>query len=153
MKRAPMPRKRAKPRRTTSPRCSSQRCKKRAEIRGLCISHAENRADRLFSRWVRDRDGRCTAAGVLDGECKGILQAAHIVGRRNHAVRYDPHNCWTACAAHHYTIDQHGQEAAKHLWAKAVLEDTTWDYEWLMWHARRPVKRRASIEEMLSRAL
>ena len=118
-----LPRKRPKPRRTTSPRCSNQRCKKRAEIRGLCVSHAEQRADRLFSRWVRDRDGRCTAAGVLDGECKGTLQAAHIVGRRNHAVRYDPRNVHALCAAHHYTVDQHGQEHAKHRWAENAVFD------------------------------
>ena len=70
MKRSPIKRKATTKRRTTPPRCSVQRCNKRAEIRGWCISHAEQRADRLFSRWVRDRDDRCTAAGVLDGECR-----------------------------------------------------------------------------------
>lgn len=149
MKRSAMPRKRTAPRRTTSPRCANQRCKKRAEIAGLCVSHAEQRADRLFSRWVRDTDGRCTAAGVLAGECKGILQAAHIVGRRNYSVRFcvSPRNVWSLCAAHHYTVDQHGQEHAKYRWALAVLGAD--DYDVLMEIAARRGNRREATFDAL----
>ena len=136
-------------RRTTSPRCKTQRCKKRAELYGWCISHAEQMADRRFSRWIRDRDGKCTAAGVLDGECRGILQAAHIVGRRNHSCRYSPENVHALCAAHHYTVDQHGQEGAKWDWAMEVLGIER--YEILMTAARfTPTKRRAAIEAYLA---
>lgn len=149
MKRSPPPRKRTTKRRTTSPRCSVQRCDKPAEIRGWCITHAERRADRLFSRFVRDRDGRCTAAGVLDGECRGILQAAHIVGRRNYAVRFEPCNVHALCAAHHYTVDQHGQENAKYRWALSALEPSIWDYDELMHNAGLMTKRRQAIEEAL----
>ena len=114
----------------------------------MCISHAEQRADRLFSRWVRDRDGRCTAAGVLSGECKGILQAAHIVGRRNHAVRFFQANVHTLCAAHHYTVDQHGQEHAKYRWACAVLGGDD-RYDALMSFAAGPMARRTAVDDAL----
>jgi hypothetical protein len=148
VKRTPIKRKRATPRRTTTPRCTIRGCNKPAKIRGWCVSHAEQVADRLFSRWVRDRDGRCTAAGVLDGECKGILQAAHIVGRRNHSVRFSPSNVHSLCAAHHYTVDQHGQESAKYRWGCACLGAEFFDV--LMAEAAVLVKRVHAIEEALS---
>lgn len=147
MKRTELRRKRPTKRRTTTPRCSVQRCSNRAEIRGWCISHAENRADRLFSRWVRDRDGRCTAAGVLDGECRGILQAAHVNGRRKYSVRFDVRNVISLCAAHHYLVDQHGHEAEKRLWATSVLGQA--EYDRLMLDALVHTKRRQAIEEAL----
>jgi hypothetical protein len=144
----PIKRRRTTKRRTTTPRCSVRGCNKPAKIRGWCVSHAEQVADRLFSRWVRDRDGRCTAAGVLDGECKGILQAAHVVGRRNHAVRFNNQNVHALCAAHHYTVDQHGQENAKYRWASSVIGEKP--YVWLMDYAHKPVKRILAIEDALS---
>ena len=143
-----MKRKRSTPRRTTSPRCTTRSCTKRAEIHGLCVSHAEQRADRLFSKWVRARDGRCTAAGVLGGECKGMLQAAHIVGRRNHSVRFDPSNVHALCAAHHYTVDQHGQENAKYRWACHVLGAEGHERLMSVW-ANQGTKRRTSIDNAL----
>jgi hypothetical protein len=148
VKRTPIKRKRATPRRTTTPRCTIRGCKKPAKIRSWCVSHAEQTADRLFSRWVRDRDGRCTAAGVLDGECKGILQAAHIVGRRNHSVRFEPYNVHSLCAAHHYTVDQHGQEHAKQRWIQANVKPGTLDD--LHERAHQLTKREASVANALS---
>lgn len=127
MKRTPITRKRAKPRRTTSPRCANRQCNKRAEIRDLCVSHAEQRADAAFSIAIRNRDACCTAAAVLETSCIGVLQAAHIVGRRNQSVRYDPANVHTCCAAHHMTVDQAGQEHAKVSWAVSILgEEGYW---------------------------
>lgn len=147
MKRSPMPKRRTTPRRTTSPRCSSQRCKKRAEVLGLCISHAEQRADRLFSRYVRDRDGRCTGAAVLGGDCNGILNAAHGVGRRNYTLRYSPENVWALCSKHHMVVDQHGQEHAKYQWLTHVLGRI--GYELLMTEACIITKRRTAVEDYL----
>jgi hypothetical protein len=144
---APIKRRRTTKRRTTTPRCTVRGCNKPAKIRGWCVSHAEQVADRLFSRWVRDRDGRCTAAGVLDGECKGILQAAHYVGRRNHTLRYDGYNVHALCAAHHYTVDQHGQEHAKHRWILAAVGRGTHDL--LVRDAGIITKRQDSIEGAL----
>jgi hypothetical protein len=145
---APIKRRRTTKRRTTTPRCSVRSCNTRAEIRGWCIKHAEAVADRLFSKWVRARDGGCTAAGVLEGECKGILQCAHVNGRGKKSVRFDPRNSHTLCAAHHYTVDQHGREAEKRLWASSVLGATSYDL--LMDDALELGNRRQATEEALS---
>jgi hypothetical protein len=143
--------KRATPRRTTSPRCRKQRCNKRAEIDDLCVTHADDLAWHLFSKFVRERDGRCTAIGVIDsflGECQGGPQAAHIVGRRNQRVRFDPLNVHTLCMAHHMTVDQSGQEHAKYAWAVAVLGED--GYDALMQRARKPLDRRVAIRAALA---
>lgn len=142
-----LPKKRAKPRRTTSPRCARQRCNKRAEILGLCVSHAEERAWEEFSTWIRQRDARCTAAWVLDTPCLGRLQAAHIVGRRNQAVRYDPANVHAACQGHHMMIDQAGAEHAKYRWAMSLLGEE--GYEALMQRAAVMGDRREAIRRQL----
>lgn len=113
MKRTPLKRKRATPRRTTSPRCASLRCNKPGSP--LCVTHTEQRADRLFSLYVRNRDGACTANFPHD--CDGFLQAAHIIGRRNQSVRYDPRNVHALCRAAHMLVDQHGREGIKYQWA------------------------------------
>lgn len=132
----------------TAERCKSQRCKKRAEIEGLCVSHAERLADARFSWAVRYRDARCTAAGVLNGDCNGGLQAAHIVGRRNHSLRYDPRNVHALCQRHHMTVDQHGQEGAKYRWAVSILGED--GYDQLMFDAIAITDRRESIREALA---
>lgn len=147
-----LPKKRSKPRRTTSPRCRKQRCNKRAEIDDLCITHADDKAWTAFSLYVRERDGRCTAAGVIDsflGGCEGKLQAAHIVGRRNQAVRFDPENVHALCMAHHMTVDQAGREHGKYAWAVSVLGPE--GYEALMERARPTVDRREAIRAALER--
>jgi hypothetical protein len=145
-----LPKKRSKPRRTTSPRCRKQRCNKRAEIDDLCVTHADDEAWHLFSKYIRDRDARCTAAGVLEsfmGGCEGGLQAAHIVGRTNQRVRYDPLNVHALCMAHHMTVDQSGREHAKYAWAVAVLGED--GYEDLMARARPRLDRREAIRAAL----
>lgn len=131
----------------TVPRCLNRQCKKRAEIENLCITHAERKADTKFSLRIRERDRRCTAKDILPGDCHGVLQAAHIVGRRNHAVRYDPENVHALCARHHYTVDQHGQEGAKYVWASRLLGEDGW--ERLMARSQRMGNRRESVREAL----
>lgn len=121
MKRTPLPRTRLKPRRTTSPRCTMRGCKKPQRVSTWCVTHGEREADRQFSLFIRARDGRCTAAGVLEGGCKGNLQAAHVIGRTNKTVRFDERNVHSLCQAHHMTVDQHGQEHAKWIWATSIL--------------------------------
>lgn len=112
--------KRTKPRRTTSPRCETQRCKKPAKIEGRCITHAEREADRLFSLWIRDRDQRCTYADLMGAsDCKGPLQAAHVYSRRYMATRYNPANVHALCAGHHLMVDTH--QAHKDEWAIARI--------------------------------
>jgi hypothetical protein len=147
MKRSPMPKRRTTKRRTTSPRCTVRGCNDIARIRGWCPKHAEQVADRAFSRWVRTRDDRCTAVGVIDHDCAAGLQAAHIVGRRRSATRFDPLNVWSLCPAAHRHVDQHGSEHAKYRWAVAVLGED--GYRDLMERASQPSKRNTAIEEAL----
>jgi hypothetical protein len=148
MKRTPLKSKAAKPKRTTSPRCKRQRCNKRAEIEGMCVSHAEEEADQSFQTWVKQRDGwMCTAVGVLPHTCLPVMQAAHIVGRRNHTVRYDPQNVHCLCLAAHKLVDQTGREHAKYRWAVSILGED--GYADLMDRAIPITDRRLSIEMAL----
>lgn len=145
-----LPRRRATPRRTTSPRCVRQRCNRRAEIADLCVPHAEVAADTAFSAYVRGRDRGCTAVGVLPSTaCSGDLQAAHIVGRGNHATRYDPQNVHALCAAHHMRVDQSGREDAKYRWAIDRLGND--GYGELMIRASALVKRRTAVDDAYER--
>lgn len=68
------------------------------------------RADHLFSEYIRKRDGKCLRCGKTD-----TLQCAHIIGRRNHHLRYDPQNAITLCYACHI-----------HWWHKEPLEAANW---------------------------
>lgn len=53
-------------------------------------------ADIWFSKAVRARDGHCVYCGnTQTNEC------AHIIGRRNKAVRWDMMNAVTLCHYHH----------------------------------------------------
>jgi hypothetical protein len=54
-------------------------------------------ADKYFSLFIRQRDGKCVASG----EHAGSLQCAHLVGRSYKAVRTDPANAVALCAKHH----------------------------------------------------
>ena len=93
---APIARKRVKPRRTTTPRCSTGRCKKPAKIAGYCQSHATTQADRMFSRWMRDTHGPCWNCGADTS-----LQWAHVHSRRYRAIRWSVKNSTVLCASCH----------------------------------------------------
>lgn len=133
MKRSPMPRKRTTKRRPPPVTCSVRSCKRRpvkGSVRLMCVQHLEQRADRLFSLWVRARDGRCTypvgtgSSRFLDHprcEVTEGLQAAHYIGRRNKRVRFDPWNVHALCPKHHVMVDQHGREGAKGVWIRSVI--------------------------------
>ncbi len=69
-------------------------------------STLRNRADKLFSLWVR-RDGKCSIVIHPYCKCGGVLQCAHIITRGTTALRYDPMNAIPLCAAHHRWFHQH----------------------------------------------
>jgi hypothetical protein len=70
-------------------------------------------ADRIFSRYIRDRDGHCQASGEMF-PCKGTIQCAHIIPRRYGVIRCDPDNAIALCASHHI------------YWTHRPLEWTDW---------------------------
>ena len=145
----PLPRKRkGKPRRTTSPRCTIRGCKRRAEIDDWCVFHAEPRVDAMFSVWVRERDRVCTGARPLPStRCTSDLQAAHGVGRTNRTTRFDPRNVHALCSAHHQLVDQNGREGHKKVWLvdRLGLEE----YDRLMSESVATTDRRLAIQAAL----
>jgi hypothetical protein len=65
--------------------------------RGLAlVGIKRDQADVWFSKAVRLRDGCCVRCGTTE-----TLQAMHIVGRRNKAVRWSLDNAAAGCAACH----------------------------------------------------
>ena len=69
------------------------------------------KADKHFSLWIRDRDGRC-----LHPNCKrtsAMLQNSHFIGRATKSTRYDPDNCITLCWLCHYKDKMIGFEYQK----------------------------------------
>lgn len=127
MKRTPLKKKRDKPRRQTLPRCAHRGCKQIARLYGWCISHADSHAWTMFSKYIRRRDGRCTAAGLGGFGCTGVLQAAHIIGRNNKTLKFDPRNVHAACAGHHRWLDSSGREGHKRIWATRILGEEGYD--------------------------
>jgi hypothetical protein len=151
MKRSAMPRKRATPRRTTSPRCSNRQCSKPARIEEWCTTHAQREADRLFSLFVRERDNGCTFYS-LDAERRphgGPLQAAHGEPRGNHATRYDERNVHAVCRDHHMLLDRGSKHALKAAWLTSILG--TEGYLDLVDDALVPASKYVAIAEALQR--
>lgn len=77
----------------------------------------ERRADRLFSEFIRNRDGRCVIANAesylmndvpySDEGCWGELEVHHLFSRRFKATRWDPRNGASVCSAHHAWLHAH----------------------------------------------
>jgi len=77
--------------------CMFLRCRKRPFADGMCRRHAVEEADRLFSLYIRRRDGRCTACGSTRD-----LQCSHHISRARVWTRWDVRNATTHCARCHY---------------------------------------------------
>ena len=65
------------------------------------IKTLREKADKLFSLYIRERDGRCITCGSTEN-----LQCSHYYGKKARAaVRYNPFNAHAQCAkchqAHH----------------------------------------------------
>lgn len=106
-----------------------------------------NKADGLFSRYIRERDRTCQAAGHAkrggNDECSGVLQCAHLISRRPGylATRHDPDNAVALCEGHHvfftnhplewddWVTDRIGSEAWALLRAKAKASKGSPDYQ------------------------
>ena len=62
----------------------------------------KRKADGLWSRAIRDRDGRCMAADYWpDIRCAGSLQAMHLIPRMYLSTRWEMWNGAAGCGAHH----------------------------------------------------
>lgn len=87
------------------------------------------RADAMFSKYIRERDGECRAGGTDETECSTVLQAAHIVSRRFRAIRWDEANAIALCTAHHLKFT-----LSPDMW-RAWLRDNDFDWDALYWLA------------------
>ena len=69
----------------------------------------EKQADRLFSAFIKKRDGDCMVSyRRLDlGSCYGRLECAHLIRRGFHSIRWDPRNAVALCAGHHAYFTEH----------------------------------------------
>ena len=70
------------------------------------------KADTLFSRHVRERDGRCVYPDCPVTDTKK-LQCSHFFARAISATRYDPDNADALCYKHHYGDRIRGWEYLK----------------------------------------
>lgn len=62
-------------------------------------------ADRVFSQYIRKRDGKCLRCGsIVQFNDKGLPithQNSHYYGRGKESTRFDPENCDTLCHGCH----------------------------------------------------
>lgn len=70
-----------------------------------------DKADKIFSEYIRLRDKHCLRCGKLGEGTKNIngLQCSHFYSRRNESVRFDEENADTLCVGCHHewgTIDR-----------------------------------------------
>jgi transcription elongation factor Elf1 len=94
------------------------------------------KADRLFSEYIRKRDGRCTRCGS-----QSFNQCSHHLSRRYLAVRFDPRNATTHCRSCHLFVSMRpleheevilgliGAEVYAELKRIALANDAPPDYE------------------------
>lgn len=65
------------------------------------------KADVEFSKWIRNRDGRCMRCGTINN-----LTCSHFWVRQHSATRYDPDNCvavcWMPCHKYHWEKEKQG---------------------------------------------
>ena len=112
MKRSPIKRKAAKPRKRGTGCQFGRRCLAVGEYKGkrVCAKHW---ADALFAEHTRDAcDGYCWLRETKfdNMQCSGKLQCAHIISRRYMAIRWADDNAMPLCAAHHAYYTHHPLE-------------------------------------------
>lgn len=78
-------------------------------------------ADKIFSKYIRVRDGRCVRCkreGEYDKQGLQIkgLQNSHFWGRKNESTRFDPENCDSLCYGCHQYFHGNPYEHVK--WKK-----------------------------------
>jgi len=84
--------------------------------RGKMTKYQKNKLDKLWAEAIRLRDKRCQICSR-----ENTLNTHHIVGRRNHSVRWDLENGITLCAGCH-TLKQDSAHQNP-LWFNNWLEE------------------------------
>lgn len=85
-------------------------------------ARAKRTLDKLWSEYVRRRDGHCTFCGRTEGK----LDANHIMSRRHTATRWDVRNgnalCFTCHRRFHDDPPWGAEEAEKHTGIELYIE-------------------------------
>lgn len=104
------------------------------------ISYYKRKCDNIFSLYIR-RVGKCEWCGSINGQ----LQCAHVVGRANHALRWDPMNAVCLDARCHRFAHDNPLEFAK--WFQETFPNR---YLYLCDNRNRIVKRKlVDYQELL----
>jgi hypothetical protein len=70
-----------------------------------------DKADRLFSLWVRTRDEwKCKRCSTSYSPPTSALHCSHFIGRGKEATRYEPLNCDALCYGCHSYFSAHPSE-------------------------------------------
>ncbi len=109
----------AKARLTTRKGCSVLRCKRRLAAAGLCGTHLLQKADKVFSLYIRERDGRCSCCGESHR-----LQCMHVISRRYRRLRWNPKNAVAGCLMCHAEYTNKPLEWED--WVEQRFGDGTW---------------------------
>lgn len=111
------------------------------------VKAQRDKADKLWSLFIRQRDGSCRRCGRGPGEV--TLQAAHVISRRYKAIRWDERNGLALCVGcHHWG---HKQPVEFDWWVQEVIGKDT--YEALRTAALAYVGRvvKVDLEEVIDR--
>lgn len=116
--------------------------------------------DSLFSKMVRERDGRCMFCGKGRNDPSFRLENSHFWGRGNKVTRFDAFNCDALCFQCHvnnegnkqgfyrtWKIEQLGEEMYQVLEKRASLTGSYGEYEKKLIHAE--LKRQYQAKEHL----
>lgn len=90
-------------------------------MRRIDRQRLQKRADKLFSVYIKQRDSRC-----LRCSSQYRLECAHIVGRANKRLRYDPMGSVTLCNKCHIEWAHREPDQFKH-WIETEFNDR-WEY-------------------------
>lgn len=115
--RKPLPRKRAKKRRDSRPRCGIRGCTRPARVTidvpapalapelavfdFYCLTHAKAEADKLARKFVLDRDD-WTCQRCMAHKDDVPMQWCHVLSRDALSIRWDPENSMALCQGCHY---------------------------------------------------
>ncbi len=135
MKRSPIRRKAARPKRTGASKCNwpGYSCRKQAhvivnEFERYCKGHATQTADKLVGDFVKDRDGwTCQLVGFNAKPCSspGVYWCHLIPKGRYPSIRYEPLNAVTGCRDHHAALDS--GEIERRRWIVARLGEAQFE--------------------------
>lgn len=116
--------------------------KKTKKPHGTKSLYCRGKADRMWSRYIRLRDGKCVICGKIgeftkNGERIKGLEAHHLVGKNTVKYRHVPDNGVALCHYHHKCdnhIVAHGSNDAVGRFMKELPHAAPDQYLWYMEH-------------------